>query len=165
MPVLKPNKFFTRISKIDLQRDIKDQGCDFVFLDVDNTILPRDTRVIPEDIAAWLDELKNSGLKVCLLSNSMKEGGNELGHKLGFPVLTGSLKPLPTGFIRAFKKMDASRKNSVLIGDQVFTDSLGAHLVGMKCYMVEALSEVDLPHTLVFRKFEKGVSRHVKPQD
>ena len=162
MPLFKPNKLFSRVSKIDPRSDIKDHGIDFVFLDVDNTILPRDVREIPEDIADWLERLKASDLKVCLLSNSLKEGVEKLGDKLGFPVLTGSLKPLPTGFIRGLKKMGAARKKSVLIGDQVFTDSLGAHLVGMKCYLVKPLSEVDLPHTLLFRKFEKPIMRKVK---
>ncbi|MCF0104557.1 MAG: YqeG family HAD IIIA-type phosphatase [Eggerthellaceae bacterium] len=165
MPVLKPNKFFKRVTNIDPQTQIKDQGFDIVFLDVDNTILPRDTHEIPEDINKWLEDLLTSGLKVCLLSNSFKEGVNKLGDELGFPVLTGSLKPLPIAFIRAFRKMGASRKNSVLIGDQVFTDSLGAHLVGMKYYMVEALSEVDLLHTTIFRKLEKCILRNIDPQD
>ncbi|MCF0104210.1 MAG: YqeG family HAD IIIA-type phosphatase, partial [Eggerthellaceae bacterium] len=70
MSLLKPNKFFTRVTKIDPQADIVHKGYDFLFLDVDNTILPRDTHEIPEDIAGWLEALKTSELKVCLLSNS-----------------------------------------------------------------------------------------------
>ena len=60
--------------------------------------------------------------------------------------------------------METSPKNTVLIGDQVFTDSLGAPFVGCKCYMVLPLSMVDLPHTLVFRKFEARVLKSLKPQ-
>ena len=162
MPLLKPDRYFSRITKIDPREDIKKLNIDFLFLDVDNTILPRDTRQVPQDIKAWLEDLKNSGLKICLLSNSLKEGVKDFAKTLDLPVLTGSLKPSPSAFIRAFKKMGARSKNSLLIGDQVFTDSLGAHLVGMKCYMVLPLSEFDLPHTLFFRTFEKFVLKNKK---
>lgn len=43
-----------------------------------------------------------------------------------------SLKPLPFGFIRAEKKLSVKPKNALVIGDQIFTDVLGAKLAGMK---------------------------------
>ena len=42
-----------------------------------------------------------------------------------------------------------------MIGDQLTTDILGAHLVGMRAYLVCPLVEVDLKHTLLLRNFER----------
>lgn len=37
------------------------------------------------------------------------------------------------------------------------TDVLGAHLTGMKAYMLQPLVEQDLPHTLLLRNVERAI--------
>lgn len=64
-----PDKYLKRISCIDIQKDLIDKGIKYIILDVDNTILTRDTSTVPEDIEQWLLEARNSGIRFCLLSN------------------------------------------------------------------------------------------------
>ena len=47
-----------------------------------------------------------------------------------------------------------TRRNTVAVGDQLFTDVVGAHLAGIAAYMVAPLAEVDLKHTLMLRNLE-----------
>ena len=42
-----------------------------------------------------------------------------------------------------------------MIGDQLSTDILGAHVVGMKAYLVCPLVEQDLKHTVFVRNIER----------
>ena len=42
-----------------------------------------------------------------------------------------AVKPLPPAFLMALRKIDAKRATTVVIGDQLVTDVLGAHFLGM----------------------------------
>ena len=51
-----------------------------------------------------------------------------------------------------------------MVGDQLLTDVLGAHLVGLKAFLVVPLAEVDLKHTLVLRGLERGLMGAREPE-
>ena len=52
----------------------------------------------------------------------------------------------------------------MVIGDQLVTDVMGAHFLGMKAYLLAPLVEQDLPHTLLLRNFERVVMGERKPE-
>ena len=41
MPLLEPDRYFSRLSHVDIERDLLALGFRFVLLDIDNTILTR----------------------------------------------------------------------------------------------------------------------------
>lgn len=157
MIFLDPDKYFSRISHIDVQRDLLDCGFTHAMLDIDNTILARDTRTIPRDVAVWLSHARDAGIKFCLVSNSWQEDVFSIAERLELPIVVKSMKPLPHGYLMGMRKLGSTRKNTVMVGDQMLTDVLGAHLIGMKVYMVQPLVEQDLRHTLMLRNFERVV--------
>ena len=159
-----PDRYFTRISKIDIGKDIVNQGYKNVLLDVDNTILTRDDSTVPKDVKSWIDKLLSSGVKICLISNDWHSNVVDLAKELQLPIVVRSLKPLPPAFLRALKKIGANKQNSIMIGDQLMTDVFGSHAVGLKCYLVEPLVEKDLIHTLILRKDDRAILRNVKPE-
>lgn len=145
-----------RISHIDIERDLLSRGLTHVLLDIDNTILTRDTRELPRDVGVWLGRARDAGVSFCMVSNSMQEETmQELSERLDIPVVLRSCKPLPQGYVRGMRLLGSNRKNTVMVGDQMVTDILGARLIGMKAYMVAPLVGVDLPHTVIFRWMER----------
>ena len=80
------------------------------------------------------------------------------------PIVAKAVKPLPPAFLRALGKIGATRAATVVIGDQLVTDVLGAHFLGMKAYLLAPLVEQDLPHTLLLRNFERLVMGERKPE-
>ena len=48
-----PDKYVTDVSAIDLD-ELWDKGKRALFLDRDNTVVPRDTKVVPPSAVAWL---------------------------------------------------------------------------------------------------------------
>lgn len=124
-------------------------------LDVDNTILARDTSTVPADVSRWLDKARENGINFCLVSNDWHANVVELSHKLELPIVVKSLKPLPHAFLKAMKKIGARRSNTVMVGDQLMTDVFGAHFIGLPAYLLVPLVKQDLKHTLFLRKFEK----------
>ena len=156
MAFFEPDKFFSRISHIDIERDLLSCGLTHVLLDIDNTILTRDTRELPRDVGVWLGRARDAGITFCLVSNSTQTQTMEaLSERLEIPVVLRSMKPLPQGYLRGMRLLGATSKDTVMVGDQMVTDIVGAHLVGMKAYMVAPLVEKDLPHTVLFRWMER----------
>ena len=155
MSLLQPDRYFSRISAIDIKGDLLIPGFSAVLLDVDNTILSRSDHTVPQDVQIWLQKLNNAGLKVCLLSNNFHTHVFDLAQELDVPIVAKALKPLPQGFLWACRKLGVSRKTTVMIGDQLSTDILGAHVVGMKAYLVCPLVEEDLKHTVFVRTIER----------
>lgn len=165
MPFLKPDRYFSRISRIDIERDLVGCGFTSVLMDVDNTILTRDTHEVPRDVALWLGRARDAGLEFCLVSNNWHEGVYQLADRLELPIVAKAVKPLPPAFLMALRKIDAKRATTVVIGDQLVTDVLGAHFLGMTAYMLQPLVEQDLPHTLMLRHFERLVMGDRKPEE
>lgn len=165
MPFVSPDKYFSRITRINVERDLLASGLRFVLLDVDNTILTRDTREIPADVREWLDHAQAAGIAFCLFSNNWHETPFQVGKELSLPVVAKAMKPLPKGYYDAYRMMGAPKNQTVAIGDQMSTDVIGAHAVGMKAFLVQPLVEQDLAHTLVIRKIERKILRNRRLDD
>jgi uncharacterized protein len=164
MTFLEPDRYFARISRIDIDRDLLAQGYRNVLLDVDNTILTRDTHEVPRDVGFWLAKARDAGILFCLVSNNWHEGVYQLANRLSLPIVAKAVKPLPPAFLMALRKLGAKRSQTVVIGDQLVTDVMGAHLLGMKAYLLAPLVEQDLPHTLLLRNFERAVMGERQPE-
>ena len=164
MPFLEPDRYFARISRIDIERDLLALGYRYVLLDVDNTILTRDTHEVPRDVGAWLARARDAGIAFCLVSNNWHEGVYRLARRRSLPIVAKAVKPLPPAFLIALKKLEAKRSETVVVGDQLVTDVMGAHLLGMKAYLLAPLVEQDLPHTLLLRNVEHAIMGERQPE-
>lgn len=120
---------------------------------------------MPADVQAWLTKARAAGVEFCLLSNNFHHGVKDLAARLDLPVVAKAVKPLPHGFIRAKRKLGGKRKDTVVIGDQLMTDVLGAHICGLKAYMLVPLVEKDLWHTLLLRHIERAILGKMRPED
>lgn len=164
MGFFEPDRYFARVSAINIQNDIIRKGFSHVLIDVDNTLLTRDDHTVPRDALVWFGKLRDAGIQVCLLSNNFHVGVVHLAEKLEVPIVAKAIKPLPHGFLMARSKIGGSRKNTLMIGDQLITDVLGAHFLGMKAYLVCPLVEADLKHTLILRNLERVVMGDAEPE-
>ncbi len=164
MPFFEPDRYFSRISHIDIQHDLINCGFKYGLLDIDNTLLSRDTHEVPRDVGLWLGSARDAGIVFCLVSNNFHKSVYQLADELELPIVGRAVKPLPPAFLMAMHKVGAKRANSVVVGDQLMTDVLGAHLLGMTAYMLQPLVEQDLPHTLFLRNFERALMGGRKPE-
>lgn len=164
MSLFQPDRFFARVTSIDPGRDLLDAGLGNVLLDIDNTVRSRDGGQVPRDVQAWLAKARNAGVRFCLLSNNWHADVHRFAGELDLPILAKACKPLPFGYLAAMRKLGAKRANTVAVGDQLFTDVAGAHLVGIKAYLVVPLAEVDLKHTLMLRGLERGLMGSREPE-
>lgn len=159
-----PERLFSRITAIDVQRDLLGKGLHAVLLDIDNTIRSRETGRIPRDVGVWLAQARDAGVSFCLLSNNWHSDVREFAAELELPIVAKACKPLPFSYMRAMHALGAARAESVAVGDQLFTDVAGAHLLGIQAYMVLPLAEVDLKHTLALRNLERSFIQAMEPE-
>lgn len=161
MSFFKPDRFLARITDIDPVSDIAEAGFRHVLLDLDNTLLTRDTHEVPADIRTWLDRLRAAGVSACILTNNWHHGAHEWAERLGLPIVSHAVKPLPFAYCIALRKVGACRRTTLCIGDQLITDVWGAHTSGMRVVMTKPLVEADLKHTLMLRRVERIFMRDV----
>ncbi len=184
MSLLKPDRYFNRLSSIDIKRDILGCGFFFVLLDVDNTLRSRADGCIPRDIRDWVARAKDAGISIVLFSNSWHTSTKEYGRDLHLPVVMRALKPTPFGVVCALRTLNksgvrtgstgniypfnidekANTKNTLIIGDQVFTDVLCAHLCNMTSYLVAPLSKVNIKSSAWQRALEGRVLQGQTPE-
>jgi len=136
---------------------------DTLLVDLDNTLLARNSGEVTEEARQWVARAKASGFRVCLVSNNWHERVSGVARELDVELVAKAVKPLPFAFLKALRKLGSTRDRSATIGDQLFTDVLGGWLLGMKTVMVVPLSSSDLPHTIVLRKLERIMLAGRKP--
>ena len=93
-----------------------------------------------EKKAIVIAQLEAAGIRLFLLSNSRKPGrAKNFAEKLGIPYQGHSGKPKRAGYRRAMERMGAAPEETVMVGDQIFTDTLGANNAGVVPLLVEPI--------------------------
>ena len=138
----------------DLLRAWKIRG---VTLDLDNTIVPWYTSELEPGIAQWVRSVADRGIRLCLITNNYGAQSKDVASELGLPLVRGALKPLPAAFSRCLRTLGTEPAHTLAIGDQLFTDVLGAKLVGMKAVYVRPLATRAFITTRFLRMIERPV--------
>jgi HAD superfamily phosphatase (TIGR01668 family) len=163
MPLrLAPDFYYRSVGSIDLA-GLRDRGVRALLVDLDNTLLPRDTSEFTEEALDFARRVREAGIPACLVSNNWHARVHSAACELGFELVPRALKPLPWGFRAGLRLLGATTDGTAVIGDQLFTDVLGGNLLGMTTVLVAPLSSSDLPHTLVLRQLEALVLRGREP--
>ena len=154
--ILYPKGYFNKISEISLEY-INENHIKGLILDVDNTLIDYD-RNITEDTINWARMLKQNDIKMCILSNSNKhEKVREVAAKLDMEYSYFAMKPFKSGFKKAQKMLNLESKNIAVVGDQIFTDVIGANRMNMHSILVEPIAEKDILVTLIKRPLENFI--------
>ena len=134
---------------------LKNLGITNLLLDVDNTLTTHGNPVPAEGIVEWIKLMHDNGINLMIVSNNYRKRVEPFANLLGLPYSSFSTKPLPRGFKKAMKHMGSNTKNTAVVGDQIFTDILGGHLMGMTSIMVLAILEEGGIGFKIKRNFEK----------
>jgi uncharacterized protein len=155
---LKPDLLVRGLAEVRLDT-LRSWGVRGIIIDLDNTLVRYDNRTLAPEIQAWVEAALAARFRLVLLSNNFEERVAAIGSHLGVPTVSNALKPLPTGFVRALRVLQTKRRETVVIGDQLFTDVLGAKMAGLRAILTEPLVDRDFPATRVLRMLERWVAR------
>lgn len=116
------------------------RGVKLVLSDLDNTLIPYSQSMPTQELRAWRAQLQGLGLTLFVLSNSRKSRRcPEFCQALEVPFLRHAGKPKTAGYRKAMEQMGARPEETVMLGDQLFTDALGANLAGVEVFLVRPI--------------------------
>ena len=161
MSLIKATQYISAVEHISIENLVQ-QGIKLVLLDRDNTCVPRDTKVAPPQVSEWFEKAHAAGLTLCLISNNIhldevQRSATELGIEgEGF-----ACKPLPRALSAAMKRFSVSKEQTVMVGDQIFTDIVAGNLAGVSTILVKPQSTEDLWYTNIIRHVERRILKNV----
>lgn len=151
--ILYPKAYLESVKEITISF-LKENNIKALVLDVDNTILDFNKN-IPEGVEKWCEDLKKQGIKLCILSNSnKKEKVKMVAEKLSLPYFYFGTKPLKRGFKKAIGMLQEKNENIAAVGDQIFTDVIGANRMHMFSILVKPIAKKDILITKIKRPLE-----------
>jgi HAD superfamily phosphatase (TIGR01668 family) len=133
--LIKPYKYFESVTDISTEY-LEKERIKALVLDVDNTLTLKKGEIIIPGVLEWLEEMKKADIKLIILSNAVPSRMELVSKKLGLNFVAYGMKPFTFGYFRAISRMDANKKNTAVIGDQLFTDIMGGNLSGIKTILV-----------------------------
>ncbi len=139
---------------------LHEMGVNAIILDIDNTCTTHDNPVPVDGLFDWLDSMRDAGIKMMIVSNNHPPRVEPFAKLLGLEYVSEGAKPLTKGYKEAARKMGVPKDEIVTIGDQLFTDILGAKLFGIKSILVRPIE----PEHTVFFKIKRALEVPLLPK-
>jgi HAD superfamily phosphatase (TIGR01668 family) len=153
-----PTSYAPRVADIDIEQ-LAGSGVCGVIIDLDNTLVGY-RQLVPDDRdARWIVAAREHGLRVVMVTNNATPWAAGVARNLGIPCIANARKPLPSGFRRALGVLELPRESVIVVGDQFFTDILGAKVFGLAAILVEPLVRRDPLNTRWLRLLERWLLR------
>lgn len=157
---LKPDYYVGTVFDIDLDL-LWSTGIRSLLLDLDNTIVAFQDSLPSAAIHDWVGVAQRKGFGVCIVSNSYRGRVQLVGDALGIPYVHMAKKPFRIGVVAAVGMLSGLPGETIMIGDQIFTDVLAARLAGVKALLVDPITQKDFFMTKIYRTFEYFVKRNL----
>lgn len=134
--IFTPTFWLKNVMQID-KAFLKKNRVRALILDMDNTLSMHDDPAAEDGVLEWLDEMRRLGIKMRVVSNNNTRRVEPLARALGLEFTANGAKPLTFGVNRAVKAMKVSRRETLVVGDQIFTDVMAGNLAGIRTVLVE----------------------------
>lgn len=154
--LLKPKIKLNKVTDISAEL-LSKYGIKALILDVDNTLSTHHGEVLTEGLEDWLKDMRKSGIKLVILSNSKLSRVEPFAEKINLPFISMGLKPLPFKFSSARRLLGTKRKETAIVGDQIFTDTLGGNLYGVRTILLDPIKLESSKSFKFKRKIERAV--------
>lgn len=127
---------YTQVTPALLER----LGVRLLLCDLDYTLAPKSVPQPDGTLHAWLEELRQAGVTVMILSNNRSSRRVEtFCRELGIRYVGHAGKPRVGGYRAAMEQAGIPAEQTAMLGDKLLTDVLGARRSGILALMVEPL--------------------------
>ena len=151
-----PDIYLRNVKEITIEL-LKKNNIKGLILDVDNTLIDYDKKML-EGLERWCSDLKDNGIKICILSNTSKlEKVKKVAETLNLEYFYFARKPSKAGFKKAQNLLGLEEKNIGVVGDQVFTDVIGGNRCNMFTILTKPIDKRDFWYTRIKRPLEQIV--------
>ena len=141
---------------------LQELGVRAILADIDNTLAPYEQPEPDERIKGWIASLAEAGIGIAFVSNNDWERVNLFNRTLGVPAYAKSGKPFKKNLVRAMNDLGGTLDTTVMLGDQLLTDALAGHNLGVKCLIVPPIRDKKNAFFRFKRWLEKPVVKKFK---
>ena len=160
-----PDYLFPKLTDIT-PKFLRDCSIDLLLMDFDNTMLPYTTDVPSDELLEWIRKMQAAGINLCIVSNSHKQRVPQFSKRYHVPCITHAAKPGSRGIREAMRLHATDKTHTALVGDQIFTDTLGAKCAGVMALQVKSIHNhtiwLKLRHVLELPFLAMAYKRRVK---
>ena len=155
MSFLYPGEYIDSTYSIDFDKLYKEVYRGIIF-DIDNTLVthgsPADERAI-----ALFKHLHELGFECLVLSNNKEPRVKSFAGQVDIKYIYKAGKPKPSGYRKAMQLLGTDAGNTVFVGDQIFTDIIGANLTGIRSILVAPIDPHEEIQIVLKRYLEKPI--------
>ena len=130
-----PYEYAESVFSIDYQK-LYDLGFRGLLFDIDNTLVPHGEDSTPQ-VDELMKRITDTGFRILMLSNNSEERILRFLKNIDSQYIEEAGKPDPAAYDKAVRMLGLKKEQVLCIGDQVFTDILGANRCGMKNILVK----------------------------
>ena len=141
-------------SLYDIQGILEDSGIEAIIFDIDQTIVPFGETTIPKEIQKLIRSLQPK-YRMCFLSNfphtedRIKRIRDIEGQLEIHAIFSKRRKPSPAAFHLALEYLESEPEKTLMVGDRILTDIIGANQLGLKTVLVAPLDRKADPFFMV----------------
>ena len=140
-------------------------GVKAILADIDNTLAPYEQAEPDERIKGWIASLAEAGIGIAFVSNNDWERVELFNRTLGVPAYAKSGKPFKKNLVKAMNDLGGTLETTVMLGDQLLTDALAGHNLGVKCLIVPPIRDKKNAFFKFKRWLEKPVVKKFKKRN
>jgi len=150
-----PDEWVDSTYSIDFEALYK-RGYRGILFDIDNTLVPHG-KPADEKVRTLFKKLNLLGFKCCLISNNKEERVAVFNKDIQADFIFKARKPLSESYLKAMEILGTNIKNTVFIGDQLFTDVYGAKRIGIYNILVKPINPKEEIQIVLKRYLERIV--------
>ena len=138
------------------QNKLSEAGVTCLLIDVDGTLLSRNSEIIPNSVKKWIKKSKEI-FDLYLISNNPSETRiKKIGKELGINYKHRALKLRIKKTLEVINNLNIDKNNIAIIGDRILTDIIVGNRCKIKTILIKRLNKKGLPIkfniTLFFEK-------------
>ncbi|GAB4113516.1 MAG: YqeG family HAD IIIA-type phosphatase [Candidatus Caldatribacteriota bacterium] len=155
LEILKPKVYVKSIYNIDLKKLKEKKRIKGIIVDLDNTLVAWGGNKIDQRVINWVKEAKKLEFKLCIVSNTNAKRVEKFAQFLNIPYYSKFYKPFSAPFFNGLKVLKTEKKETVVIGDQIFTDIWGGNRLKLITILVKPIINRDSIGTFFHRNLER----------
>jgi len=120
-------------------------GITCLLIDVDGTLLSRNSNIIPNKVKKWIIKSKKIFNLYLISNNPSKKRINKIGEELGIDYKYRALKPRIKSTLEVINNLNKDKNNIAIVGDRIFTDIIVGNRCNIKTILIQRLNKKGLP--------------------
>ena len=127
------------------QSELQKKGIHCLLLDVDGTLVNRNSTKVPKAVKNWIRESKKLFSLYLISNNPSKNRIAKIAKELNLRYKYNASKPRKITTLHAIEEVTSESKNIAIIGDRIFTDIIVGNRCNIKTILVKRLNRDGLP--------------------